>query len=76
MVRRPSRLWTGILSSGGAVERSGIRLCDISVFEPQAGVRDLWRRSGGLHQVKIIGLDIAGGQDQGCPLALFLADGA
>ena len=33
---RSSRLWIGILSSSGVVVPSGIRLCDGSVFEPQA----------------------------------------
>ena len=72
MARRLSRLWTGILSSGGAVERSGMRLCDISVFEPQAGVRDLWRRSGDLHQVEIIASILQAGGIKAAPLPSFL----
>jgi hypothetical protein len=72
MARRLSRLWIGILSSGGAVERSGIRLCDRSVFEPQAGMRDLWRRSGDLHQAEIITLILQAAESRLPPLPSFL----
>ena len=71
----PGLRWIGILSFGR-------RCCvlaygyDGSVFEPQAGVRDLWRRSGDLHEMQIYCIRVAGGPDRSGTLALFRAGGA